>query len=337
MRSRAPAGVLDDRRAAPRRAGGIIGGPDEARLPLDEDERFALVEGVIAERHRVDADGEEFLEDRFGDAEAACGVLAIDDDEIEAPARAQEGNLLNDRRAPRASDDIANEQEPHSALVDENGFLFGHDGVQALIMRLIRHRGDFANPIGDADGVNHFCGSQPLEAAVVVACAIADAMAAPVETGERHEQEVRVDGRRAVSSGSGMPMPPSARRVAGPPEAEGQRRAAADDDRKRRREAVVRQRVEEGERVRLLADWMEGGDDRGGPEAREAQAFLNQTLGEPCATSRAGAPFAARAPCSRRSGFESASVKIKGVTPIRQQVSAEPRRPLDGDPGRLRK
>ena len=93
-RSRAPFAFSTIDAPRPGRAGGIIGRPDQARLALDEDERLALVEGVIAERHRVDADGQELLEDRFGEAEAAGGVLAVDDDEIEPPARAQERNLL---------------------------------------------------------------------------------------------------------------------------------------------------------------------------------------------------------------------------------------------------
>ena len=57
--------ALDHRGAAARRAGGIVGRPDQARLALDEDQRLALVEGVIAERHRIDADGAEILEDRL--------------------------------------------------------------------------------------------------------------------------------------------------------------------------------------------------------------------------------------------------------------------------------
>ncbi len=75
--------ILDDRRAASGRAGGIVGGADQPRLPLDEDERFALVEGVVAKRHRVDARRQELFEDRLGEAEPAGGVLAVDDDEVE--------------------------------------------------------------------------------------------------------------------------------------------------------------------------------------------------------------------------------------------------------------
>ena len=46
---------LDQRRAATGRSGRIIGGTQQARLPLDEDERFPLVEGVVAQRHNVGA------------------------------------------------------------------------------------------------------------------------------------------------------------------------------------------------------------------------------------------------------------------------------------------
>ena len=128
-----------------------MAGRIEPRLALDEHQRLALVEGVVAERHGVDPGGEEFLEDRFGQAEAAGGVLAVDDDEVEIPPRPQDRRLLDHRRATRTSDNVADEQEPHSALADENGFLFGHDGVQELVMSFIGHGRDFANPVGDAD------------------------------------------------------------------------------------------------------------------------------------------------------------------------------------------
>ncbi len=74
----------DQRGAAAWRALGIVDRPYELRIALDEDERLLLVEGVIAERHRVGAGFDQLLEDRLGDAEAAGGVLAVDDDEVEA-------------------------------------------------------------------------------------------------------------------------------------------------------------------------------------------------------------------------------------------------------------
>jgi hypothetical protein len=80
---------LDHGDAAPRRALGVVGRAQQPRLAVDEDERFALVEGVVAERDRVDAGGEERVADRLGDAEAAGGVLGVGDDQIEPPAVAQ--------------------------------------------------------------------------------------------------------------------------------------------------------------------------------------------------------------------------------------------------------
>ena len=111
IKRRAPFALSNDGRAASRRAGGEIGRPDQARLALDEHQRLALIERVIAERHGIDAHGEEFLENILGEAEAAGRVLAIDDDKIEPPAGAQKGNLLKDGGASRPPDDVADEKE----------------------------------------------------------------------------------------------------------------------------------------------------------------------------------------------------------------------------------
>ena len=61
-RSRAPFAFSTTDEPRPGVPGGEIDRPDQARLALDEHERLALIEGVIAERHRIDADGEEILE-----------------------------------------------------------------------------------------------------------------------------------------------------------------------------------------------------------------------------------------------------------------------------------
>ena len=82
-------------------------------MPLDEDQRFLLIECVVAERDRVGARGEEILADRLGDAESASGVLAVDDDEIEFPARPQVRQMLQQDGASRAPHDVADEQEAH--------------------------------------------------------------------------------------------------------------------------------------------------------------------------------------------------------------------------------
>ena len=62
-------------------------------------------------------------------------------------------------------------------------------------MRLVGHRVDLADGIGDADRADRLLGAQARQRAVVMARAIADAMAAPVERGERHEQQIRIDAR----------------------------------------------------------------------------------------------------------------------------------------------
>ena len=148
---------------------------------------------MVAQRHGVDARGEELFEDRLGEAETAGGILAVDDEEIELPARPQQRRLLNDRRATGTPDNIADEQEPHSGLAYEEGFPFCHNRVQGLIMRLIRHGGDFANPISDADSPDCLHRPQAEKRPVVEPCAVANAPAAPVKTRQRGEQKIRID------------------------------------------------------------------------------------------------------------------------------------------------
>ena len=273
------AGVLDDRRAPSGRAGGIVGGADEAGLALDEHQGLALVEGVVAERHGVDAHGEELFEDRLGEAETAGGVLAVDDEEIELPARPQQRRLLNDRRATGPSDDVANEQEPHSALAYEDGFPFRHNRVQGLIMRLIRHGGDFANPISDADRPDCLHRPQPQKRPVVEPGAVADAPAAAVVAGERREQEIRID-----EGGPVQRLRDSHRaergRLARSPQTELEVGFAPPHHRQGDVETLAGQRAEEGERVRLLADRMKGGDHGRLPQVREPQAFADKPRGQ---------------------------------------------------------
>ena len=65
---------------------------------------------MIAERDHVDAGIDEFVEDRFGDAEAAGGVLAVQHHQIELPVGDQAGKPLIDDGAPGPADHIADEQ-----------------------------------------------------------------------------------------------------------------------------------------------------------------------------------------------------------------------------------
>src|ERR1700731_4549118 len=73
---------------------------------------------MVAERDRVGAGIEEFLVDRFGDAEAAGGVLAIDDDEIEAEAGPKAGKMIGNGGAAGLPDHVADEE---NAQITESG------------------------------------------------------------------------------------------------------------------------------------------------------------------------------------------------------------------------
>ena len=106
---------LDQRGAAARRAGRIVDRPDQPRRAFDEDQRFLLIPGMIAERDRVGAGLDEFVVDRLGDAEAAGRVLAIDDDAIELPVADQAGQALGDDRAAAAADNVADKENAHQA------------------------------------------------------------------------------------------------------------------------------------------------------------------------------------------------------------------------------
>ena len=85
---------IDQRRAAPRRVPRKIQRPDQPRRAFDEHQRLLLIPGVVAERHRVGAGVEEIVVDRLGNAEAPGGVLAVDDDEVEAPVADQDGQMF---------------------------------------------------------------------------------------------------------------------------------------------------------------------------------------------------------------------------------------------------
>ena len=56
---------------------------------------------------------QDLVADRLGDAEAAGGVLAVDDDAVELPAVAKPGQALDDRVAAGPPDDVAEKEETH--------------------------------------------------------------------------------------------------------------------------------------------------------------------------------------------------------------------------------
>ena len=146
-------------------------------------------------------------------------------------------------------------------------------------MRFIRHRGDFAYPVRYANCANRLRRTQAGQGPIVIASAIADAVAAPVEAGKRHEQEIGLDDRR-VLDGLANGHCACARGLPRPPEAKDERRSPANDDRQGGRESFVGKRCEKQERVRLIAQGVKDRDDPGTPETREAQTLLGETTAE---------------------------------------------------------
>ena len=67
-----------------------VGGPHDPRLGVQIRVDLTAVIGVVPERDRVDARGEHLVGDLRRDAEAAGGVLAVDDDERGGVALAQD-------------------------------------------------------------------------------------------------------------------------------------------------------------------------------------------------------------------------------------------------------
>ena len=91
---------IDEGGAASRRSLRVVDRTDQPRRPLDEDERLALVPGMVAERDGVGAGADEVLIDRLGDAESAGGVLGVDDDEIELPVADRPGRRSSTMARP---------------------------------------------------------------------------------------------------------------------------------------------------------------------------------------------------------------------------------------------
>ena len=74
---------------------------------------------MIAERDRVGAGIDEFVENRLGDAEAAGRVLAVEHDQIELPLGDQGRQPFAHDRAPGAADHVADEENTQASTFPE--------------------------------------------------------------------------------------------------------------------------------------------------------------------------------------------------------------------------
>ena len=79
---------------------------------------------MVAERDRVRAGIEKILIDRLGDPEAAGGVLAVDDDEIDRPVLDHAGQMFGNGGAAGLADDVTDEEDAQNSAPEIEHFLF---------------------------------------------------------------------------------------------------------------------------------------------------------------------------------------------------------------------
>ena len=84
-----------------------VRGPHDAVVAVQIRVDLPAVVGVVPERDRVDAGGEQLVCVLRRDSEAAGGVLAVDDHERQVVALAQHRQAVEQRFAPDAPDDVA--------------------------------------------------------------------------------------------------------------------------------------------------------------------------------------------------------------------------------------
>ena len=101
-------------------AAGAAQGPvhraQQVGIALDEDQRLALVEGVVAQGDRIGTRGEKAEEDVLGDAKAVGGVLAVHHHKVGAVTLLQQGKLPRQCVTARPADHIAKKDQPHAKV-----------------------------------------------------------------------------------------------------------------------------------------------------------------------------------------------------------------------------
>ena len=101
-------------------ADGVVGGAEDAaaagvRVGRDGHvlEDLALVPDVVAGGDDVSAEVKDLVSDRGSDAEAASGVFAIDDEEIDGVGFEDVGKMFADDVAAGGAEDVADEEDIH--------------------------------------------------------------------------------------------------------------------------------------------------------------------------------------------------------------------------------
>jgi len=92
---------------------------------------LALV-GVVAQRDDVDARGEQLVGDLRGDAEAARGVLAVDDHELRRVLGDERREQRQQRATAEAADEVAHEQDLGGGVHLRSGSSHAYDWARDL-------------------------------------------------------------------------------------------------------------------------------------------------------------------------------------------------------------
>ena len=99
-----------------------VRGPQDEALLVEVGPDLAVAVGVVAERDHVDAGGEQLVGVLGRDADAARGVLAVGDDEVERELLAQARAAARaSARRPGGGDDVADEEDGRHALHGTRG------------------------------------------------------------------------------------------------------------------------------------------------------------------------------------------------------------------------
>ena len=89
----------------------VVGGPDDRLARVEVARDLGAAVGVVAQRDRVDAVGEQLVGELGRDPQPAGDVLAVDDDERGLEPPAQLGQQPEQRAPAEAADHVADEQD----------------------------------------------------------------------------------------------------------------------------------------------------------------------------------------------------------------------------------
>ncbi len=83
-------------------------------MPARKGDGVLLVPDMVAGRHHIGARIDGLQKDVLGDAEAAGGVLAVDDDEVELQIGDQTRQAVPDGHPPGLAHHVTQKQKPHA-------------------------------------------------------------------------------------------------------------------------------------------------------------------------------------------------------------------------------